>query len=160
MGKSGKGKEKKREEEADLARKISRVDLLEDEDAGSSVDLESAMSDEMAITSPAEDATEGFSEALEDLTNSSSGKRLKALQAMLKILRSGIDLSDYLLNYRTELCGALLWILRRQVAETECVLAVQISCIFALIVGPDDDDYFETFNEALKTAVTRRYYLI
>lgn len=98
-----------------------------------------------------------FVAAVGDLTEKASAKRLKALVIILRTLRSGVDFSDQLFSYRGDLTDSLLQILRRQDGEQEGILAIQIACIYGLVVGLDDDDYVQAFDERLRYVATRRY---
>jgi hypothetical protein len=109
------------------------------------------------MAAAADPATEDFPDHVEALTDSAASKRTKALQSILKLLRSGVDYSEYLLGFRDRLTESLVWILKRQVSESEAVLAAQIIALFALVLGADDDEYVEAVSDTLKIAITRRY---
>jgi hypothetical protein len=111
--------------------------------------------DSIAATTKSNDLSEEFPNSVDNLTDNAGSKRIKALLDILKNLKSGVDLSDYVLTYREDIILGIVWILRRHQTESECTLAMQLACIYALVVGADDDAYYHSLQEALKFAATR-----
>lgn len=154
MGKGKKG-DKKKGGKHDLEEDDymgGRVEDFSDEEINS----QSTAVDSVAATTKSTDLSEEFPLQVDNLTDSSAPRRIKALLDILKNLKAGVDLSGYVLSYRDDIVAGVVWILRRHQAETECVLAMQLACIYALVVGADDDSYFASLNDALKFAATRR----
>lgn len=111
--------------------------------------------DSLAATTKSTDLSEEFPYQVDNLTDNSGPRRIKALLDILSSLKAGVDLSVYVLSFRDDIVAGIVWILRRHQMESECVLAMQLACIFALIVGADEDSYFLSLQDALMFSVTR-----
>lgn len=155
MGKSRKVDKKRgprddHEEESDAM--ATREDFSDDDVAS-----QGAYMDSVAGTAMSADLSEEFPQQVDNLTDSSGPKRIKAIMDILQNLKAGVDLSAYVLNFREDIVAGIVWILRRHQMESECVLAMQLGCIFALVVGANEDGYYTSLQDALMFAATRRY---
>mmetsp|Transcript_15955 Transcript_15955/g.24042 ORF Transcript_15955/g.24042 Transcript_15955/m.24042 type:complete len:426 (+) Transcript_15955:139-1416(+) len=103
-------------------------------------------------------AADMLSEHIDNLNEKKSATRMQALNGTLKCLQSNCDVSDSVRGHMETLNRALVRLIRSASSEKEGILAVQILCVLALEMGPDEDSFFEAYFPALKYAITRSEY--
>ena len=90
-----------------------------------------------------------ISEAVEMLLEKRLSQREQALTNLLKLFSCG----QSLVNYQETILVQLSRIIRRPSSFTEADLAMKLLTLFSLWLGPDEDDFFNTYDSLLQKLV-------
>jgi hypothetical protein len=125
---------------------ISKSMLELASNSGKSIHSSEDYGDEIEEYAGQNDVSMELSESVELLGEKRPSERIKGLTILLKLIRSGVSVSEYI----ESICTFLTRLLKRPNNIQEALSCISLLCLLSLSLGQDEEDFYLIFEPILK----------